>query len=151
MDDRGLSTAVTSVLTLAILTVLVVGLIISTTGFVEGQRERAARSELTIIGERTANELVGVDRIANGSGTVRLETDHTDMVVGEPYTVTLTDDDGRCGVSMPCLVMQSDALPEGVVVPVRVDAPVRESTAPGGEVSIVYDGSELALGRGGAT
>jgi hypothetical protein len=145
IDDRAISTALSQTLIVAITTVLVVGLLSATVGFVDDQRRQAARDELTVIGERMAEELVSVDALADGNSTVVLKTDHARRVAGDYYDVTLTDDDDRCGTANPCLVVESDQVRRDPVVPIDLDTPVTESSAPGGRVQFVADGSTIRL------
>ena len=52
-DDRAVSTTLGYVLSLAIASILISGLMLATAGFVEGQREQVIRSELEVVGDRT--------------------------------------------------------------------------------------------------
>ena len=64
VDRRGVSTAVGYVLTLAVTTMLVAGLLIGFGGFVEDQREGTARDEMRVIGQQVASDLSSADRLA---------------------------------------------------------------------------------------
>jgi 1-aminocyclopropane-1-carboxylate deaminase/D-cysteine desulfhydrase-like pyridoxal-dependent ACC family enzyme len=146
-DRRGVSITVSHVLTIAITAVLISGLIIAATGALTGQRERAARSQLDTVGQRLAFEVEQVDSLAaRGNDTAAaLNTDHTNWIVNSRYEVTLANDadcDTASGAGTDtCLVLTVSGLETRTVVGIDVSAPITESTAPGGEVRIVYDGT----------
>lgn len=139
-DRRGVSITVSHVLTIAITAVLITGLVVAASGALTGQRERAARSQLDTVGQRLAFEVEQVDSlVARGNGAqAGLDTDHSDWIVNSPYEVTLTDD--GCDGAATCLVLTVRGFDSRTVVGVDVSTPIEESTAPGGEVRIVYDG-----------
>ncbi|MFC7028484.1 hypothetical protein ACFQH8_15745 [Halomicroarcula sp. GCM10025710] len=62
-DDRAVSTALGYVLTLSIASLLVTGLIIAGSGFVEDRREQVVREELTVIGQQIGADLARADRL----------------------------------------------------------------------------------------
>lgn len=148
-DDRGVSTAVTSVLVLGITTVLITGLIIGVSGFVGDQRQRTVERELTVVGERMASELVRVDEMALNDpySTVTVRTDHPDRLAGETYSVALSDEISRCGTGgqAPCLILSTHRTDATVVVPVRLRMGVTESTVSGGDLQFTYDGTDLVV------
>ena len=143
-DHRGVSITVSHVLTIAITAVLISGLIIAASGALTGQRERAARSQLDTVGQRLAFEVEQVDSLVTrgDAANATLDTDHSDWIVNSPYEVTLTEDD--CNGAATCLVLTVRGFDTRTVVGVDVSASIEESTAPGGDVRIVYDG-ELEL------
>jgi hypothetical protein len=131
----------THVLTVGITAILISGLLIGVSGMVDDQRERAIRTTLETVGERLSTELAYVDEMATGATNVSLGTEHPRTVAGRTYTVALTGDPGRCGGTSPCLRLETESPGVRVVVPVSVDAPISESTVPGGNLRLVYDGS----------
>jgi hypothetical protein len=147
VDDRALSSPMTHVLTIAIVTVLVSGLLVAAGSTLADQREHAAEEQLETIGHRLSLELATAERLAarGTGGTATLRADHVDRVTGRFYTVRLTDDPDACGGVEPCLVLQSSDPDARVAVPVRVDAAVTESTVPGGRVVVVHDGDAVRL------
>lgn len=153
-DQRGVSSPLTSVLVLGITTVLITGLIIGASGFAEDQRRSTVTSELTIVGERTASELVRVDEMAlnDPHSTVTVRTDHPDRVAGEQYTVSLTNDIDACGSGgrAPCLVLAAHETDVEVVVSVRLRMGVVDSTTTGGDLQFTYDGSKLVVEEEGS-
>ena len=150
--DRGVSIAITHVLTIAITTVLISGLLISAGALLEGERDRSADRSLETIGERLAGELSKVDSMAtddsaNASMTVR----HPARAASERYTVTLRED---CGPDAPlledgtsCLHLSTQSGSVDVYVPVTVDVN-GESEVNGGAIKIVHEDGEITLERG---
>lgn len=144
-DTRGVSVALTHVLTLGITALLVSGLIIAVGGAVDTQREHAIEGELTTIGERLATEITAIDRTANATGAnLTVETAHPERVVDTPYRVSLTDSAAGCGTDA-CLVLESSDPEVAVVVPVSNGVDAEASTASGGAVTIHHDGEDAGL------
>ncbi|WP_435143866.1 DUF7266 family protein [Halobaculum sp. P14] len=141
-DRRGVSVTVSHALTITITAVLMTGLVIAASGALAEQRHRAAESQLSTIGQRLAFELERAASLAatGESTTVTLLTDHTARVVGGSYRVTLTSDAAVC-VSPPCLAFRMDDPEVSLTVSVTPELPIQESTASGGRIRIVYDGT----------
>lgn len=96
MRTRATSTTLSYVLTLAIATLLVAGLILAGGTFVEEHREQVVRQELRVVGEHLASNVEQVDRYAGSSSnldTARVEQTLPPSVTGSAYTVSLTDSD----------------------------------------------------------
>ncbi len=143
--DRAVSTTVTYVLTVAITTVLMSGLIMAAGGVLDDRTESATRNELAVVGERLANELVTADRlvVAGTESTVRLRTTHPTRVVGSSYTVLI-----RTGSDSPCDGPQCLVLSAGdvtVTVPFTTDTPAARSSVTGGAIIVRYDRSAGTL------
>ncbi len=142
-DSRAVSTAISHVLTIGITAVLITGLVIGTSGFIQTERDRATEQEIAVVSERLADELEQLDGlVATSSDTVRVRTSHPRRIAGSRYTVTLTDSLSRCDGDAPCLVLAADATDARVVVSVNVDNAVTESTVSGGQLSFVYDSTD---------
>ncbi|WP_312910396.1 DUF7266 family protein [Natronosalvus caseinilyticus] len=150
-NDRGVSIAITHVLTLGITTVLVAGLLISAGTLLESQTDRSAQQSLETIGERLSGEISAVDRMAAGNGTTNLTVDHPSMVASNRYTVTLLDNE-TCA-DQPLLTnatncMRLSAQSADIDVYVPVTAPVNDgSSVSGGTIRIVHDGDKVTLER----
>ncbi|MFC7232249.1 hypothetical protein ACFQMM_14235 [Saliphagus sp. GCM10025308] len=150
-NDRGVSIAITHVLTLGITTVLVAGLLISAGTLLESQTDRSAQQSLETIGERLSGEISAVDRIAAGNGTANLTVDHPSMVASNRYTVTLLENE-TCAEeplltnATNCMRLSAQSADVDVYVPVT--APVEhESSVSGGTIRIVHDGAQVRLER----
>lgn len=138
-DDRAVSATITYVLTVAITTVLVSGLIVTAGSVVEDQRRSALHDELGVVGERIAAEFTSADRLVQGGDdpAVRLQTDHPRRLVGERYTVELkTGSEPPCTRSQ-CLVMNASDVT--VTVPFTTRTAVRPGAVQGGRVVVRYD------------
>lgn len=148
--DRGVSIAVSHALTIAITTLVISGLVIAAGGIVRDQREQSSRQELRTIGERLVTEIARVDTLAGSDArtTVSLRTDHPLDVAGSPYHVHLSTSTAQCSAP-PCLVLRASGTDVVITLDVVSDTPVADSTATGGRVVIVYDGSAIHLETGG--
>ena len=151
-DDRGVSIALTLVLTIGITTVLVAGLLLGASGLLEDRKTGAAQTELRTLGNRIAEDVANVDHEADGaSGQIVLETNHPEQVSGSGYAVSLYGTSAaECGTyqsnaDVACLVMESPQANVQIIVPFRASTPITESSASGGDFFIVYDGSTLSI------
>jgi hypothetical protein len=142
--DRGVSTALSYVLGLAIITALITGLFLTTGEVVDDERERAAQSELRVLGNRLAADVATVDRLAlsGDDARVALTRDLPDAVVGSSYRISLTHDG-----SGPAEIELTAPNPDvSVTVTVVNGTAVGNATAAGGTVRIRYDGSVVVIG-----
>jgi type II secretory pathway pseudopilin PulG len=91
-QSRGISPAITHVLTVSISAMLITALLLSASGLFREQRERVARQQLNDIGGQLSSQLDRVDRLSqsgtNVSATMR--TNYPSSVAGRPYTMWLT-------------------------------------------------------------
>lgn len=141
---RAVSTVVSYLMVLGIVTVLTTGLFVSTSGFVEDQRQGAVRSELEVVGNQLAADLAVADRLARagegageGAETVQVTSDLPDRVAGATYEIEIVErDDG-----LYRLVLRSLDADVSVTVLVRTRTPIETGTVDGGDVRISYDGS----------
>ena len=135
MTDRATSTTLSYVLTLSIATILVGGLIIAGSTFVEDRREQVIRQELEVIGEHIAGNIDQVDRYASASddlSTARVEQTFPDDVTGSTYDVKLVPGGGD-----PTLFLNSTRPAVSVSVDVTTTASVSSDTAAGGGTIVV--------------
>jgi FlaG/FlaF family flagellin (archaellin) len=151
-DDRGVSIALTHVLTIAITTVLVAGLLLGASGLLEDRKTGAAQTELRTLGNRMAEDIANVDHEADGaSGEIVLQTNHPTQVSGSGYAVSLYGTSAtECGTyesnsNVACLVMGSPQADVQIIVPFRATTPISESSVSGGDFFIVYDGSTISI------
>ncbi|WP_226007854.1 DUF7266 family protein [Natrinema salinisoli] len=143
--DRAVSITVTHVLTIGITTILIAGLLTSAGTMLETETERSTEASLETIGEQMANEIGNVDRIAATSGDdVTITADHPRTVANSRYTVELGEDceapllDG----STDCLILSASNTNVVVHVPIKTEENIDYgSSARGGTIEIVYDGS----------
>ena len=156
-DDRGVSIAITHVLTIGITTVFIAGLLIGAASLLDHQREASTDATLETIGERLANEISKADRV--GDGNVTVVTDHQRQVTGSGYAVALHDagadaciDEPLVSDDQPCLVLESHGEELVVAVPLdeRVEVADGQSPVTGGNIEIVAENGEISLQRGGS-
>lgn len=85
--DRGQSISVNYTLSLIIVTVLISGLFIAMSGYLDAERERVTRSELSVIGNRLAADIATTDRLANvtTNGKAEVRTDVPSTIAGADY------------------------------------------------------------------
>lgn len=135
MDDRATSIQIGYTLSLAITALLISGLLIATGGLVESRQEQTIRSELTVVGERVATNLMSADRLASTGGSnaeVRVTVSLPDRVAGSGYRVTVNS-----STSPPQLVLTSTDPAVTVTVPFETTTTVDAGTVSGGDVRIV--------------
>lgn len=153
-DDRGVSISLTHVLTIAITTVLVAMLITSASTMLETETDRSADQSLETVGERLANEIGNVDRIAHGGSgqaeRVTVTTSHPRTVANSRYTVELRRNctapllDGKTD----CLRLTAQSADAVAYVPVKTDADIEHSSASGGDIEVRYDGDAISITEG---
>lgn len=142
MPDRGVSSAFGYVLTLAIATLLVSGLLIAGGNFVGDSRDRVVRQELEVIGQHTAANIEMADRMVlagDDTSTVTLNQTFSQRVTGLTYQIELVEEED------PYLRLNATGQDISVLVNVDNSTAVGESYADGGEVAVVYDESEDEL------
>lgn len=117
--SRGVTPTLTYVLAIGISTLLISGLLIGTTGFVEDERRSVVREELEIVGDRLAAEAVALDDLDGANATKRTEVPA--QVADTPYYVDVVS----CPAGNACLELTS-ADPETAAT---VTAPVNNESA----------------------
>lgn len=140
---RGTSITLSYVLMFGMATVLVTGLIIAGGGFVENQREKVIRQEMTVIGNQLAGNLEQADRLTQASDSadpvVYINESFQGQVTGSTYNVELVDG------NPPQLVLNSTRPTVSVRVNATVSTDVANSQTDGGIISVAYDQSADAL------
>lgn len=142
MTDRGVSSAFGYVLTLAIATLLVSGLLVAGGDFVDDSRNNVVRQELEVIGQHTAANIEMADRLVvagDNTSTVTLNQTFSQRVTGLTYQIELVEEED------PYLRLNATGQDISVLVNVDNTTAVGESYADGGEVAVVYDESEDEL------
>src|SRR6056297_2855992 len=126
-DTRSVSITVNYALNLVVATLLVGGVLTATGGMVQDRRESAIRTELSVVGERVAADLMAADRLAEvgtaGPGTdptVSLSVTLPERVGGTRYDVSIRTSPAR-------IVLQSDTPEVTLRVGFHHDTPVEET------------------------
>lgn len=141
-DERGLSTLVGYALNVAIATLLVSALVVGVSTHVSQQRERAAATELSVLGQRIASRIMATDRLAQTAddGTVAVDVALPERVTGRPYRVEVrTDGDGGS------VTLTIDDPSVSVSIEFRTETPVENDTVVGGPLEVTYDGAQLVV------
>lgn len=159
-DDRAVSIAVTHVLTIAVTTLIIGGLMMGTGYLLENEKEKSAEDSLETIGERLSSQLSSVDRATADGGEATIWADHPQTVAGSGYTIELLDDgvagEKECS-DQPllsdeidqCLILTYHGGDVEVAVPVTV-TDVEESSTQGGTIEIYGDDGTVRLGGASA-
>ena len=146
--DRGMSVALTHVLTIAITTILIAMLLLAGNAMLDSQTERSTETSLETVGERLAGEIDNVDRIAaEEDDDVSLVADHPRTISNSQYTVkllegtTCQEEAPLLDDSNPCVKLTSHDVDVTVHVPVAIDDERigSEHSVTGGSVEITYD------------
>ncbi|WP_436347609.1 DUF7266 family protein [Natronorubrum sp. FCH18a] len=153
--DRGMSVALTHVLTIGITTILIGMLLMGGSTMLDSETERSTETSLETVGERLAGEIDNVDRIAaEDDDDVSLVADHPRTVANSQYTVELladcSDEDAPLiDDSSPCLKLEAHSTDVTVHVPVAVDSDIGGGTVTGGSIEITYDSDDEITIAGG--
>lgn len=146
--DRGVTSTVGYVLTVAIAVLLVSGVVLAVGQTVESQRDEVIRDEATVVAERTAVALMAADRLvqAGTEPTTTITRTPPERLAGNPYTITLQDDAGE----RASVIIRTRGSDVTVAVDLLVGTPVVETTIVGGQFRLVYDPSadEMTLEGG---
>lgn len=135
MTDRGVSATLNYVLSLAITTLLISGLLMATGNIIDDRRDSVVRSELRVVGEQAASNLMTADRLAQtNADTVVVEAPGPDRVGGVGYQIRLN------GTSREVVLETSDPAIT-VTIPFRNETRVASSSANGGDVEIFLNGA----------
>lgn len=138
-DERGMETVVSHVLSIGITTLLIIGLVATATGFLDGQRDEATRSELATISERLASDLMAADRLGRSGDEVELRTSLPGRVAGSTYTATLLG--GGCSLSsQACLRLSAAENGHTSLIALRNETNLTLQSGIGGEFRITSDG-----------
>ncbi|UPV99642.1 hypothetical protein M0R88_14105 [Halorussus gelatinilyticus] len=139
-DTRSVSITVNYALNLVVATMLIGGVLTATGGMVQDRRESAVRTELSVVGERVASDLMAADRLAEvgsaGPGTdptVSISVTLPERVGGTRYDVSIR-------TSPAVIVLRSDTPEVTVRVGFHHDTPVEETTVRGGNLRIELAG-----------
>lgn len=130
------------VLMLTIAALLISGLLIASGDLVRGERERAVRTELTVVGEQLAGDVSTVDNLVQSSDAspsrARVAHEFPADVTGSSYTISVETSPDR-------LVLRSADPEVQVAVSLATETPVSATSLSGGPVRVVYTGSALEV------
>jgi len=143
MSNRGVSTVLGYVLGLAVITVMITGLFITTEAVVSDQREKAIRSELRVIGNQIAADITTVDRLASApnESDAHLIRNLPKTVAGTSYEIHV----GYDGTRPVTIDLTSDNPEVSVTVRVMNGTEIENSTTSGGTFAVYYNGNTISL------
>lgn len=153
-DERGVSVAITHVMTVGITTILITGLLLGAGNMLERQGDAAGERELRSIGDRVADEIATAAVEGGGHSNVTVRSRQPERSVGGSYSVNLSDDSdcyARSGYD-GCLRLTSSANGMTVETPVGVPEGVtlQGNTVQGGDLVVQYfEGNTTVTIRGG--
>lgn len=146
-DERAQSITLGYTLTLGISLILVTGLLIAGAGFVDNQRQQAARTELRVIGQQVAADISTTDRLAQSTASnskVKLRRALPPNVAGSSYTVQLAAREN------PRLYLSTDGGPPvNITIHLVNETELQTSAVDGGKVEINHTDEGIRLQRGG--
>lgn len=144
MDDRAVSSTLNYVLSLAIASILVTGLLLAGGTFVDDRRQEVIRNELHVIGQQVAADLERADRLhraggSTGSTEVAIQRQFPDRITGVNYRLEVQPG------TPDRVALIADSQNVEVTVRVETNTDLAASSAQGGPLDISYDGSANAL------
>lgn len=147
-SSRGVSPVFAYALTLGIGTILVAGLVIAATGYVDSQRELTAQSELQVFGQQVSADLAAADRLSRipAEGETEITRDLPTRAVGSQYSIHLRND--GAGPTNPYLELTMQEPDVEVQVGVAIESDVTEATVSGGTIIISADDGQLVMRNG---
>lgn len=151
--DRGMSVAITHVLTIGITTILIAMLLMGGSAMLDSETEQSAETSLETVGERLAGEIDNVDRIVDDQDDeATIVATHPREVANSGYTVELRkakdcDDAPLLDNRNPCLELSAHEVDVTVHVPFTVDddTTIVESSAAGGAIEISIEDDEIEI------
>jgi hypothetical protein len=136
-DDRAVSTALGYVLSLAIASILISGLMIAGGGFVESEREQVIRSELEVVGQTLIADIEGADRLASAiDGDVTVSSNHPRRVGSSSYTIEIDPTPNVRVYEVTLTAASVDVLVEFRLV---TNQPLATGSVGGGDLVVEYD------------
>ncbi|NLV10441.1 hypothetical protein GOC74_10930 [Halomicrobium mukohataei] len=137
-EHRAVTSAVEFVLTLAIATALMSGLIVAASDTVERQKTATAQSQMESVGHQVAGTIESADRLHRTAATttLRLERDLPPALVQRGYALEVTASE---------VVVTSPLVERPVSVALDSDTPVAQTTTKGGDIAVRYTGTRLEV------
>jgi len=141
-DARAVSTTLSYVLSLAIATLLITGLITAGGSYVGSQREQVIRDELVVVGQQLSADIERADRLVRAGDsadpTVTLNRTLSNRVTGANYKLVLVPSDQT-------LVVNTTRPEVTVRIGLSVKTPLGATEARGGDVQIRYGAGQLEV------
>lgn len=140
MTERGVSVTLNYVLSLAITTILISGLLMATGNVIDDRQDSVIRSELRVVGEQAASSLMTADRLAQTTDDKIIVTASApDQIGGKSYQI-------RLNATVREFVLETTDPSITVTVPFKNETRVATSSANGGAVEVfLNDAGELEV------
>lgn len=148
LRDRGQSVAINYTFSLIIVALLMSGLFIAMSGFLETERENVTRAEFEVLGNRIAADISTADRLARtttGDAQVQVRTKIPQMVAGSEYDVTITSSPAPGGGYDVAIELWASEVSVGKNVSTRTQLEVTSSSLDGGKYVISSDGTTIEV------
>lgn len=141
-DTRAVSPAVTQALTIGISTILITGLLLGGSSYVDNKREQTVRQGLQDVGSGVASDLVRLDQFdpPGGPQDVSFTSDYPDRVGGEKYRIALVQ-----RPDLTTIYVNSTASDLGTQVRFENVHGVCDSRVAGGAIAVAYNTSRDCL------
>lgn len=149
-SERALSTTVNYVLALAITSILISGLLVAGTGYMDSQRTVAVGNALDVQNEQLADSIGELDRLAtamdDSDGDAAIRVPLLDRVIDRSYRITIVGET-EAGDDRHTYRLQANSGDIERETTVRTSIPIAETTVRGGSVVIRYgtDNGEPAI------
>lgn len=131
-SDRAASVALNYAITIGIATMLMTGLLWATGDLIEGRQKIAAQTELEVVGERFAANIVAADRLAQADAEeVVVRAFLPPTVAGTAYTISVNASAGSSE-----LVLETFKPEVRTTVPFENATAIQQSTINGGNIRI---------------
>jgi hypothetical protein len=146
MDRRGVSSAITYALVVAITLALVAGLLFGTESLIQQNRKQTATEQLEVVEQRVATTIETTYRLADTSGPdpeperVRVTRQLPDRLAGSQYHIEIESPTGSAA-RIEVELVEFDIATE-TTVRLRVgfgDPTITEANVNGGDIAVVYD------------
>lgn len=139
--DRAASVALNYAITIGIATMLMTGLLWATGDLIEGRQNIAAQSELEVVGERFAANLVAADRLAQADAeAVVVRAFLPPSVAGTTYTIEINATAGSSE-----LVLETFKPEVRATVPFENTTAIQHTTINGGNIRIELNANTLEV------
>ncbi|AUX07958.1 hypothetical protein AArcSl_0303 [Halalkaliarchaeum desulfuricum] len=140
--DRALSTTVNYVLALAITSILISGLLIAGSGYMESQRTIAVGNALEVQNEQLADSIGEIDRLAatieDDEGEAAIRVNLLDRVIDRSYEIAVVNETGTDDLRYTYRLEATSGDVERDTL-VKTSTPIQETSIRGGSTVIHYD------------
>lgn len=134
--ERGVSSVQSYAILLAVSSIILIGISSGAASIVDTNQDRAAQSELNVIGNKVAAEVMQVDSLRSISGGAPSSHSWVSLpgsVAGGQYIIEIQEDPDR-------VIVRSVTTDKTATVPMEVENDLEETTIDGGDIIISVSG-----------